>query len=368
MPIRDTGLLFDITTRTALFVENVKLGQQAEFNAVLAALDDEIRKLFGRIKYDTLDGLSKAELQRLLLALRKSQSRIYSAYTEKLLESLQTFMQARLEVAAVSYASAKSYLDGNEWQQFSERRAFGFIEQQSERESFSPLFGLAAILPSGKPSLWSTIKNAPIPANGLLLLPFVNAFSRSAQANVENTVRKAYANRQSVAATLAELNGRRAVQGHSTTFAKIQAQANAVVETSIAHIDQVVSQGVASALFPYYGWLSIIDDSTTRVCRERDNKAFRYGKGPVPPAHYRCRSITVPLASLLNDFDAPTLYAWLKKQPPEILNEILSKDAATALHNGKLSAKDFAGLRIGKALPLAQFKSKLELILLNVVR
>lgn len=365
---RENEVLLDITTALALFVENVKLHQTLQFNSVLAAVDDDLRKLFARVNYKSLDGLSKAELNRLLLSLRKSQARIYSAYTEKLIASLQDFMQVRLEVSAVAYASAKSYFLTGEAEQFSERQAFAFIERQSEVEPFSPLYGLAAILPSGKPSLWSTIKNAPIPANGLLLLPFINGFARAAQANVENTIRKAYANRQTIAETLAELNGSRSKQGNSTQLAKIQAQASAVIDTAFAHVDQVVSQGVTSSLFAHYGWLSIIDSSTTQVCRERDKKAFRFGQGPVPPAHYRCRSITVPLSSLLADFSAPTLYAWLKKQSPDFVREFLGREAASMLQNGELTAKDFASLSIGKALPLTQLKSKLGLILSSLIR
>lgn len=363
MSLTESGRLFDVTTRLALFVENIKLGQMQEFNAVLSAVDEDLRKLLGRVKFKTLDGLSKAELNRLLLSLRRSQLRIYSAYTEKLIASLQEFMQIRLDVSAVAYASVKHSFSTGEFEQFTEKRAYSYIEDQSGLLPFVPLFGLAAILPSGKPSLWSTIKNAPIPANGLYVLPFIQTFSRSAQASVENTIRKAYANKQTVEATLAEISGARAVQGHSTQFAKIAAQASAVIETAFAHVDQITSQGIVSAIFAHYQWVSIIDNSTTQICRERDNKVYRYGQGPIPPAHYRCRSVTVPLASLFDDFRPPTLYAWLKKQPPEIQREFLGKEAASLLRSGELSAKDFGSLLIGKAMPLNQFKSKIGLIL-----
>lgn len=372
MSIRDSGVLFDITTRLALFVEGVKLGQLAEFDAVLSAVDDELRKLFKRVNYKTLDGLSKAELNRLLVALRKSQLRIYTAYTEKLIADLQEFMRLRIDVSAVAYGSAKyNFLQrpGNEpftedtFTQLSEARAFSFIARQSEREPFTPLFGIGAA--TGAVALWPKIINAPIPANGLYLLTFLQTFSRSAQATVENTIRKAWANKQSVEDTLAELNGRRAVQGHSTQFARIKQQANAVIETAFAHVDQISAQAVVSAIFNHYQWISVIDNATTDVCRERDENVYRYGDGPIPPAHYRCRSVTVPLASLFGDFKAPTLYAWLKRQPYPLQVEFLGKAGADALKSGELTSKDFGKLQIGKLLSLTQFKSKLGLILLT---
>lgn len=372
MAIRDSGLLFDVTTRLALFVENIKLGQMAEFNSVLASIDEELRKLLGRVNYKTLDGLSKAELNKLLVALRRSQLRIYSAYTEKLIKSLQDFMQLRLEVSAVAYASLKwnfLNLPGDKpftqanFKQLDEDKAFAFIAAQSELETFAPLFGLAAILPSGKNSLWSTIKNAPIPANGLYLLPFVQTFARSASASTENVIRRAYANRQTVAETLAELTGKSAVQGHSTQLAKIRNQANAVIETAFAHVDQISSAAIVSAIFARYQWVSVIDNSTTQFCRDHDGRVFRFGVGPIPPAHYKCRSITVPLASLFDDFKPPTLYAWLKRQPRSVQAEFIGKDAAALLSSGQISSKDFASLVVGRAMQLNQFKSKVGLIL-----
>lgn len=372
MTIRDSAFLFDVTTRLALFVENIKLGQMAEFNAVLASVDEELRKTLGRVNYKTLDGLSKAELNRLLLALRKSQLRIYTIYTERLIQALQDFMQMRLEISAVVYGSAKfnfmrvpqdEPFTQDNFEQLNEDKAFAFIASQSEKETFAPLFGLAAILPSGKPSLWSTIKNAPIPANGLYLLPFIQTFARSAQASVENTIRKAYANRLTVAETMAQLTGKAAVQGNSTQLAKIRNQANAVIETAFAHVDQISSAAIVSAIFARYQWVSVIDGHTTQFCIDHDGRIFRYGAGPIPPAHYKCRSITIPLASLFDDFKPPTLYAWLKRQPRSVQAEFIGKDAAALLSTGKISAKDFANLTIGKPLHLNQFKSKLGLIL-----
>jgi hypothetical protein len=365
--MNDSERLFDITTRLALFVEAIKLGQAREFDAVLQTVNEQVRKLLMRVQYKTLDGLTKAELNQLLVSLRRTQATIYSRYAEQLINSLQQFMQLRVQMSAMAYGSARwNSINGKQGapKQLSEDQAFAFIAAQSDKETFSPLYGLAAILPDGKDSLWATIKNAPIPANGLYLLPFVSAFIKSAQASVENAVRKAYANKETVEVTIAEIGGEVAKQGASTQLAKIGMQAAAVVETSISHIDQIVAQAVASALFSHYQWHSIIDGSTTTVCRERDRQAYRYGQGPVPPAHYRCRSITVPLASLFDDFSVTSLYAWLKRQPRALQDEIVGSDIADALESGELTAKDFAKVKL-KALQLSQFKKKIGLVLLT---
>jgi hypothetical protein len=126
----------------------------------------------------------------------------------------------------------------------------------------------------------------------------------------------------------------------------------------------MVAQAVASALFSHYKWISVMDGYTTEICRERDDKAYRYGQGPVPPAHYRCRSVTVPLSSLFDDFSAPTLYAWLKRQPRAVQVELIGSEIADALESGEITAKDFAKVKI-KALQMSQFKKKIGLVLLT---
>lgn len=364
MALTESGRLFDITTRLALFVENIKLGQRLEFDAVLNAVDEELRKLLAKVNYQTLDGLSKAELNKLLVTLRRSQLRIYSAYSEKLIEQLQQFMRLRLDVSAIAYASVKHQFENNgEPLEFDEDSAFEYIKDENQKAALIPLFGLAAILPGGKRSLWSSITNAPIPANGLYLLPFIKTFSNSAQAGVENAIRKAWANKTPVKDVLEELTGKAAKQGNSTTLAKIRNQAAAVIETAYAHVDQISGAAIVSAIYARYIWISVIDGHTTQFCIDHDGKVYRYGAGPIPPAHYRCRSIVVPLASAFADFSPPTLYAWLKRQPLSVQAEFIGKDAAALLSSGQISSKDFANLIVGVPMKLNQFKSKIGLIL-----
>lgn len=42
-------------------------------------------------------------------------------------------------------------------------------------------------------------------------------------------------------------------------------------------------------------WVSTLDNRTTEICMLRDGTVYAVGKGPRPPAHYNCRSTTVPV-------------------------------------------------------------------------
>ena len=73
MGIVDNRRLYDIATRHQIYIEGVKVQMAREFNFVLAELRLELNKLLRRVKYKTLDGLTKAELNRLVVSLRDSQ-------------------------------------------------------------------------------------------------------------------------------------------------------------------------------------------------------------------------------------------------------------------------------------------------------
>src|SRR3990167_2545176 len=51
------------------------------------------------------------------------------------------------------------------------------------------------------------------------------------------------------------------------------------------------------AFVPYWQYSAVLDQRTTDYCRCMDGKVFEMGEiaGMVPPAHYNCRSITVPV-------------------------------------------------------------------------
>jgi SPP1 gp7 family putative phage head morphogenesis protein len=46
-----------------------------------------------------------------------------------------------------------------------------------------------------------------------------------------------------------------------------------------------------------YEWVSTLDSRTTPICATRDGQTWPYGEGPLPPAHWNCRSTTVPVVN-----------------------------------------------------------------------
>jgi SPP1 gp7 family putative phage head morphogenesis protein len=72
----------------------------------------------------------------------------------------------------------------------------------------------------------------------------------------------------------------------------------ALVRTSINQVANAASQQVYEGnqdITKKYRYIATLDTRTSAICRALDGKEFEYGKGPMPPQHFNCRSTTVPV-------------------------------------------------------------------------
>ena len=75
-------------------------------------------------------------------------------------------------------------------------------------------------------------------------------------------------------------------------------QVMALVRTSINQVANAASQQVYEAnqdITKKYRYIATLDTRTSARCRALDGREFEYGKGPMPPQHFNCRSTTVPI-------------------------------------------------------------------------
>lgn len=117
-----------------------------------------------------------------------------------------------------------------------------------------------------------------------------------------------------------------------------------LVRTSINQVANAASQQVYEAnqdITKKYRYVATLDTRTSARCRALDGREFEYGKGPMPPQHFNCRSTTVPIidpdilppstvatrASADGPVPVNTSYGqWLKNQPLSVQEEVLGKD------------------------------------------
>jgi SPP1 gp7 family putative phage head morphogenesis protein len=87
-----------------------------------------------------------------------------------------------------------------------------------------------------------------------------------------------------------------AAGGQATAVADNQTMA--LVRTSINQVANSASQQVYEAnqdITKKYRYVATLDSRTSSICAALDGREFEYGKGPMPPQHFNCRSTTVPI-------------------------------------------------------------------------
>ena len=98
-----------------------------------------------------------------------------------------------------------------------------------------------------------------------------------------------------------------AAGGQATAVADNQIMA--LVRTSVNQVSNSASQQVYEAnqdITKKYRYVATLDTRTSSICRALDGREFEYGKGPMPPQHFNCRSTTVPVIDYKElGFDPP---------------------------------------------------------------
>tara|TARA_A100001201_G_scaffold5507_1_gene9788 strand:- start:728 stop:2530 length:1803 start_codon:yes stop_codon:yes gene_type:complete len=141
--------------------------------------------------------------------------------------------------------------------------------------------------------------------------------------------------------------------GAATT--KANNQIRTVVRTSINQVANAASMKTYEAnqdITKKYRYTATLDSRTSPICRALDGTEHLYGKGPIPPQHFNCRSTTVPIIDYEGlGFDPPppskigrpnsdknipdgeTYGAWLKRQPKAVQEKVLGDKGQVGYFN-----------------------------------
>ena len=170
-----------------------------------------------------------------------------------------------------------------------------------------------------------------------------------------------------------------AAGGQATAVADNQVMA--LVRTSINQVANSASQQVYEAnqdITKKYRYVATLDSRTSRICAALDGREFEYGKGPMPPQHFNCRSTTVPIidpdilppstiakrASADGPVPINTSYGqWLKDQPLKTQQDVLGASKVPYFNRlvDKYGAKDAMAKLVrddGSELTLEQLRKR----------
>lgn len=367
--------LFDVFTRQTVFIEQVRANEFLIFNDVLLEIELDFQKHLSKLKYESLSEMNKSQIQAFIRALKGSQTVIYSRYQQSLLKRLQKLTAAVVDQTVVASVSLHAHFEDEENEEDS---PIVIIPLSKAKEMIVPIFnsfdgsslnGLFMTL-TGAAMLskaWSAVVNAPLPASGALPVNYINTAIASSMMRVSQSVLQSWANKLTVKEMAAQIVGSKSTgEGNpnlpggtkSSELTKIRNVMGAVLSTTVQHTAEQSIANVQSAIWPEYDWLSVMDDVTSAICRNLNGKTFRFGAGPIPPAHPHCRSHIVPKGAGWAEYMPPSLSNWLKAQSMPFLVGIFGARIARQLvseTSGTLNL--FANV---KPITIDQFAEKLN--------
>lgn len=304
--------LADKIVRHQVYLEGLKYGALASANPILVGIERDIRASLIGITSEGLGTLSKMALLKLMRALRISILRRYNTYTASLLKFLEDFL----------------LVDIGQMRSIFENEALKPKEEDDSQ--------LAALW-------WPRIKSSILPANGIVLSDFVKALGPAAALAATQTLQRAAVNRSPLDETL---------QAVAAIRKRLEAQDRAVLATALQSVSAQSQAAFAKIVgIEEYEWVSVLDNRTSDICRSRSGQRYKYGDGPLPPAHPNCRSCIVPVIETAN-IPNPNFKDWVEGLPPRVRKDMFA---------GPIGER-FEGTR---AITLNAYKGKIELILMD---
>lgn len=311
--------LLNTILRHQIYLEGLKSKKNSEFFAVIAQLNVALKRDLAFVSFDNLGDMSKRQLTQLLATLKKTAKSIFDAYLADVIKWLEAYMHVDFEFWQFAYRLVEPNITDEE------------EDAETEEEA------------------WDAIGLMPMGANGIVWRTFLAAVGIMGTTKITQLVTQHWTNNSKKQELMNALFGTKANKLNDGLLAKLARDGNNASNTVLQHIAANTNAAVAKSIWDEYQWCSVIDSGTTEICLNRNGLRWRYGKGPVPPAHVGCRSSTIPVTGRGPLADMPSYEVWARAQ-----SEAFREDA----FDGK-PGKRYAG---SKPLTLEEFAGKRALI------
>lgn len=344
--------LFTMLFRHQVYLEGIKASFAGNYKQLLRDLYGEFAKYVGQTQYDTLDQFTRVELQQFIRRFTLAQTRFYSQYTQQLIGLLQQFVAADVDVTNAIYEDVTGVTTA-------QRNKAPLPTDQPSTLGLRRTRGTD----KGNAALWASIADEIIPANGMTIPQMLKSFGDASSNKVGLILTAGYANGESVKAALTSIVGDSSVSYRDGLFSTLGNQNSSLIATAIQHASSITQAAIASVHYNQYQWVAMLDSRTTEICRSRNGNVYNYGDGPLPPAHYNCRSKAVSLSNGDELHDIPsTYYAWLLSQPENVLVDMLGQAVATQILTAAPIIRDISVTDSVIPLTISQFASKIDII------
>jgi hypothetical protein len=387
--------LVEFTTRHQVYLERLKAGEIKKTDKIFVVLAAELTKILLKVRVADFSELSAVQQAKLVLDIQQIHTTAYNQQLKDIANLLKDLAEheRQFELDALNEVTIDELV----------------AEDTDEAEA----------------ALWQTIQDRPMSATGKLLAAYLGAWMGLEVSRAADTARTAMAEGWTPSGLLGAFRGSGKLGYKDGLWYSAKTNTATTIRTAIQHVSSTArwatmgatifrpagtpkarrpgndnaepgaieldGDGVVTRIPKQardaaaragiklgdnvrvrgYRWVSILDSKTSQICRSLSGRLFRFGQGPVPPAHPNCRSNIV--AELLGRWlkrdakgrfakddrtqpaegGAPvpvrtTYYEWLKTQPAEFQDDVLGVTRGALFRKGGLSAEAFARLNLDR--------------------
>jgi len=330
--------LIAIDVRNQVLLERLKVGEHKKFAPYLKRIERAVRI---RLSDEGETIATKKALNVVLSDIERIQKEIYDEYIEQLTGNLGDIAVQQAAFEAKSYESVVVNFESK----------IPAAVQVSAAVRLNPM----------------QIQNY---AGDLLIEPFARDWTKRETARVTSAVQQGFYQGQTNAQITRNIRGTKANNYRDGVLDISNRSAKTTVRTMVQHASSQARQATMKAnadLVKGYEWVSTLDSRTSDQCASLDGMRFDVGKGPMPPIHPNCRSVTTIVLDESFDFldegatrsskgangggqtsADQTYYGWLKSQPKAFQDSAIGPKRAKLLRDGGLTSEEFARLSLSK--------------------
>lgn len=324
---------FDAYTRHQVYVEGYKNGQSQDAVTLYEEITAAIIISLNKLAINNMGELTKKAMLALTRDVTARVSKLFSKQIDLTTDQIKQFMNTDLNIMAA-------------------------LTQDASGKS-------VPVNTINRETMWSKIYNDVIAGVGVSPGAAMSEAQAAAIAAIIQLLRSAWADNIDVAALTRQLVGTRALGYKDGLLHRQRRRFVTAIETTIQHVTTGVQFHMGRLVARSYVWCSILDSRTTEICRARNGLSYDYGKGPRPPAHWGCRSFTIP-ATIIKTEDIPTFYTWVKRQPAGVQDDVLGPARGRELREGRIKSDQLPGFDRARPLTVSEYGDKLNKILAEV--
>lgn len=330
-------ILLDRMVRHAHFLERLKTHEARQIvrflnEQVLPDLTAQIERRLNNVAARGAGSFTNQRLQYLRQAIRDI---VRAGYAE-------AYSSAKTAVNNVALAEAR-------WQVAALEEAIGGLSLQ-----------IAAPSP---PLLRSIVTSRPF--EGRLMREWFGSLAIETRTGIERAINIGVAQGETTEQIVRRVRGTRTTPGVYRTSRR---RVESTVRTAINHVAtqaREITYNENGDLIKGVRWVSTLDARTSLICMDLDGQVYPIDDGPRPPAHYNCRSTTIPIlkswrelgidldeapagtrASMDGQVPANLTYKdWLRDQPVSVQNEALGTRRAQLFRAGNIPGDRFTDRR-----------------------